>query len=46
MLIAQGFGPLMELAPGYLTVLRQATAKNQDGPGASAGEPRKTGAMI
>ncbi|WP_090139903.1 fatty acid desaturase family protein [Limnohabitans sp. DM1] len=33
MLMAQGFGPRMELAPGYLAVLRKATAKNQDGPG-------------
>jgi fatty acid desaturase len=46
MLMAQGFGPRMELAPGYLAVLRQATAKNQDGPGTPAGEPRKTAAMI
>ena len=47
MLMAQGFGPRMELAPGYLAVLRQATAKNHDGPGTpSGGKPRKTAAMI
>jgi fatty acid desaturase len=46
MLMAQGFGQRMELAPGYLAVLRQATAKNQDGSGTPAGKPRKTAAMI
>jgi hypothetical protein len=46
MLVAQGFGPRMELAPGYLEVLRKATAKNQDGPDTPVGEPRKTAAMI
>jgi len=43
MLIAQGFGPRMELAPGYLAVLRKATAKTHDDPGA---HQRKVGAMI
>jgi hypothetical protein len=33
----------MELAPGYLAVLRQATAKNQDGLG---DHQRKVGAML
>jgi fatty acid desaturase len=46
MLVAQGFGPRMELAPGYLAVLIKATAKNQDGPGTPVGEPRKTAAMV
>jgi hypothetical protein len=36
----------MELAPGYLAVLRQATAKNHDGPETPHGESRKTAAMI
>jgi hypothetical protein len=33
----------MELATGYLQVLRKATAKSHDGPGSSQ---RKAGAMI
>lgn len=47
MLIAQGLGPHMELADGYLQVLRQATAKAGGGPGESSGPgPRKSPAMI
>lgn len=46
MLMAQGFAPRMELAPGYLAVLRQATAKNKDDLGKPHGGPRKTAAMI
>ena len=47
MLIAQGFGPSMELAQGYWQVLRKATAKdprNPDGLGPSA--PRRSASHI
>jgi hypothetical protein len=43
MLTEQGFGPRMELATGYLQVLRKATAKTHDGP---SQHQRKAGAMI
>jgi fatty acid desaturase len=47
MLIAQGFGARMELAPGYLAVLRQATGKPHDGPkGRSDQERSKRAALI
>ena len=47
MLMAQGFGPRMELAPGYLAVLRKATSKNQDGPSTPSGVERsKKSAVI
>jgi fatty acid desaturase len=47
MLTEQGFGPRMELATGYLQVLRKATAKKEDGRGTSSGgESRKAAAMI
>lgn len=38
MLMAQGFGPRMELAPGYLAVLRKATSKTHNG-GQNGQEP-------
>jgi fatty acid desaturase len=45
MLVAQGLAPHMELADGYLQVLRKAIAKNTEGPG-EGGNPRKSPAMI
>ena len=47
MLIAQGFGPRMELAQGYLAVLRQAVSKPHDGPKhGKTSDPRKHAALI
>ena len=46
MLIAQGLGPHMELAKGYLQVLRKATAKNTDGPDGHSASQRKSPALI
>jgi fatty acid desaturase len=49
MLVAQGLAPHMELADGYLQVLRKAIAKSTEGPGDGPGEggnPRKSPAMI
>ena len=47
MLIAQGFGPRMELAEGYAQVLRKAVSKPHDGsaPGEPKGQ-RKSAAFI
>lgn len=46
MLLAQGLGPHMELADGYLQVLRKATAKSPaDGDGGQSGR-RKSPALI
>ena len=43
----QGFGPRMELAQGYLAVLRQAVSKPHDGPKhGKTGDPRKHAALI
>ena len=47
MLTAQGLAPRMELARGYLEVLRKATAKSTDGPGGGLHpKPRKNPALI
>ncbi|PIT77850.1 fatty acid desaturase family protein [Limnohabitans sp. B9-3] len=47
MLVEQGMAPHMELANGYLEVLRKATAKIAGGPGdADKEKPRKSPAMI
>ena len=46
MLIDQGFGPRMELAQGYLQVLRKATAKVSGGPDETPPAPRKNPALI
>ena len=45
MLVAQGLAPHMELADGYLQVLRKATAKSTEGPGDGPSQ-RKSPAMI
>jgi fatty acid desaturase len=45
MLVAQGLAPHMELADGYLQVLRKATAKSTEGPGDGQSQ-RKSPAMI
>ena len=46
MLIAQGFGPRMELAHGYLPVLRKATAKDPSSPDASGRSGRRASASM
>jgi hypothetical protein len=47
MLIAQGFGPRMELAPGYVAVLRQAVSNlNNDPDQGQPGDQRKRAALI
>jgi fatty acid desaturase len=47
MLIEQGFGPRMELAPGYLAVLRQAVSNPHDDPDhGKPGDQRKRAALI
>jgi fatty acid desaturase len=47
MLMAQGFGPRMELAQGYLAVLRKAVSKPHDGPKhGKTGDQRKHAALI
>jgi len=47
MLIEQGFKPRMELADGYLQVLRKATSKTSDGSGdGHSGSQRKSQSMI
>ena len=47
MLIAQGFGPRMELTQGYLQVLRKATAKDPSSPDASGrSDGRRSASMI
>ncbi len=47
MLIAQGFGPRMELAPGYLAVLRKAVSNpNNDADHGKPGNQRKRAALI
>jgi fatty acid desaturase len=47
MLIAQGFGPRMELAPGYVAVLRQAVSNpNNDADHGKPGDQRKHAALI
>jgi hypothetical protein len=46
MLIEQGFGPRMELAPGYLAVLRKAVSKPHDDPNGTPGDKRQRAALI
>ena len=47
MLIAQGFGPRMELAPGYLAVLRKAVSNlHDDADHGKPGDQRKRAALI
>ncbi len=46
MLVAQGLAPHMELADGYLQVLRKATAKTTNGSDGHNGKARKSPAMI
>ncbi len=46
MLVAQGLAPRMELARGYLEVLRKATAKSTEGPGDPHPKQRKSPALI
>ena len=47
MLIAQGFGPHMELAAGYVAVLRQAVSNpNNDPDHGQPGDQRKRAALI
>lgn len=46
MLMAQGFGPRMELAPGYLAVLHKATSKTHDDPSGQEPGRAKAPALI
>jgi hypothetical protein len=47
MLMSQGFGPRMELAQGYLAVLRKAVSKPHDDPDhGQPGDQRKRAALI
>ncbi len=46
LLVAQGLAPHMELADGYLQVLRKATAKTTDGSDGHNAKARKSPAMI
>jgi fatty acid desaturase len=45
-LVEQGFGPRMELAQGYLQVLRKATAKDPSSPDASGRVGRRAKASM
>ncbi len=45
-LVEQGFGPRMELAQGYLQVLRKATAKDPSSPDASGRAGRRAKASM
>lgn len=47
LLLKQNLGPHMELAPGYLQVLRKATSRTTEGPGGGRDKPvRKSPALI